>query len=868
MRKMPVYRRKTAALERRVTDLLQRLTVEEKIAQLQAGVAAPLLNLAGDNPPVFSGEKAAALYPHGLGRLSAMSHAYPMEVYIALYNALQRHFIENTRLGIPVLADCEGLHGCMAPGSTSFPQAIGLAATWSPGLLEAFGRAVGREAYARGNQQALSPVLDIARDVRAGRTEETYGEDPYLVTRLGVAYIRGLQSQRVAATPKHFAANFVGDGGRDSFPIHFSERHLREVYLPPYAAAVKEAGAMGIMSAYHALDGRPCSANKWLLTDLLKKEWGFKGAVVSDWDAVHQIVDYHAVARDYADCARQALLAGLDIELPTSLCFKHLPELVRQGKVPLAVINEAVRRVLRIKFWSGLFDHPYASLAGARAVTNCREHQALALKAARASIVLLKNDGRLPFRRDLKSVAVIGPHAAVGRLGGYSAKNVAAISPLAGLQSILTGRTKVLHAAGCGLTTTDRRLLREALQKARQAEAVILCVGNSSPETEGEGQDRCNLDLPAAQVELIRAIVRVNPRTVVVLFGGSAITLRAWSEKVGAIVEAWYPGQAGGRALAEVLFGLVNPSGKLPITFPKTTGQCPLYYNTKPSGRLYDYNDLRKTQAQFPFGHGLSYTRFEYSRLRVAQTGRGAGQKLTISARIKNIGPVAGEEIVQLYLRDEHSRFSRPLKELKGFQRLALRPGEARPVRFVLAWQDLAYLGEQLKPVLEPGNLVVMLGASAEDIRLRSGAGLYFKSMATAYAVSALLAPVSDIRAVAFPPRGLNFTALPVYGIYTNLTEKYGEQHGLTYLRTSIDMPRPGRGTLLFGADSPVKVWLRGQAVACELNATNPIQLIYRAPVHWQAGANEIVFAISTNHGQAWGVCAAGAYRWPKWDAK
>lgn len=856
----PKYRCADAPLETRIDDLLSRMSLDEKAAQLTSCFKGALLGRDEAGRESFDAERARNIYPHGLGRISVMPHGTETRKQVEQVNEIQAHFMRETRLGIPVLIDCEALHGSLSSGATAFPQAIGLAAMWDEKLLGKIATAIGKEVQAVGAHQVLSPVLDIARDSRCGRTEETYGEDPYLVSRCGVAFVKGIQSRNVAATPKHFAANFMGDGGRDSNPIHFSERLMREVYLAPYEAVVREAGAMGVMSAYHSIDGIPCSANRWLLTDVLRQEWGFRGIVVSDWAAVSSLHEIHRVARDYDEAAVAALTAGMDVELPATFAYRRVAEMVRDRKLPLAVLDETVRRILRVKFWCGLFERPLVDQRRSVAMINCPAHRSLALQAARECIVLLKNDGILPLLKHAKSIAVIGPNAAQGRLGGYSTPGTDVISLLAGIQAAAP-QTQVLFQAGCDVDSTDTGGLPAAVEAARQAETVVLCLGGSHT-TEGEGRDRASLDLPGVQETLLLRVLEANPRVVVVLISGRPVTMRRWADRARAILVGWYPGQFGGTALAEVLFGDIAPSGKLPITFPQTVGQLPLYYNTKPSGRSYEYTDLPGLQAQFPFGHGLSYTTFAYSCLRIRKSGSGQSLKIVVSAEIKNTGGRKGDEVVQLYTRKEYGRRSSPLKALKGFRRVSLEPGGRAIVRFALGWMDLACLGDDLKPVLEPGNVRIMVGSSSEDIRLRGETEPDGTESVEAwvYEASQLFPPVKDIADVAMPPaetvyhEAVRFTH---EGGVMCLQHEHEGRHGLLYLRTFVSFSRGGGGQIAFGADAPVRIWVNGTPVACVPYATNPILCNqYHAETQWRKGANEILFAISTNYGGMWGVTA------------
>jgi len=658
---------------------------------------------------------------YGVGQLSCTLRPFSPKESAELANKIQKFALEETRLGIPVIIHDECLHGCMAKGSSIFPQSIALASTWDPDLMKEVATAIGKETRARGIHQCLSPTINIARDPRCGRTEETYGEDTYLTSLMAVSFVKGVQGQKVAATPKHFVANFVGDGGRDSNEIYFSERILREVYFPAFKACVKQAGALSVMSAYNSLDGVPCSSNKWLLTDVLRKEWGFKGFVVSDYGSVIGIHTLHKVARTKAEVAKKAIEAGLDIELPESDCFEELLGLAREGKLSEEVIDEATRRILRVKFWLGLFENPYVDPEDAEKICTCKEHRKLALKAAREAIVLLKNDGILSLSKDLKSIAVIGPNANKVRVGGYSGYGVKVVTPLEGIKNKVSQEnkdTKVYFTEGCKLTGISRKGFEEAIKIAEKSNVAILFVGNSK-QTEGEGKDRCNLDLPGVQEDLIKEISNTGTPVVVVLINGSAITMAEWINKVGAVVEVWYPGEEGGSAISDVLFGDYNPGGKLPITLPKTVGQLPLYYNHKPTGRGYDYIDLRGKQALFPFGYGLSYTKFEYSNLKINPEKISSEEKVNISVDVKNIGRYKGDEVIQLYINDIVASVAKPVKELKGFKRITLEPDQKKRVNFALLPQDLAFYDINMNLDVEPGIFKVMIGSSSEDIRLK-----------------------------------------------------------------------------------------------------------------------------------------------------
>ncbi|MDD5454550.1 MAG: glycoside hydrolase family 3 N-terminal domain-containing protein [Candidatus Ratteibacteria bacterium] len=734
----PIYLDKNAPIEERVEDLLARMTMEEKVHQMVGmwnwkeqrffvtsqrnfdwrRIADRAKLMAILKKAKFSPERAKKYIGNGLGQLSMGITHFTPKTAAERANQVQKFAKEKTRLGIPIIIHDECLHGCMAINSTSFPQSIALASMWDDKLMQEIAVTIGKETRARGIRQCLSPTINIARDPRCGRTEETYGEDPYLTSRIAIAFVKGIQSQGVVTTPKHYAANFVGDGGRDSNEIHFSERILREIYFPAFEACVKEANALSIMAAYNSLDGVPCSSNKWLLTNVLRKEWGFKGFVVSDYFSVVHIYEKHKVANTKAEAAKQAAEAGLDIELPNINCFEKLTELVKRNKISIETINKCVRRILWVKFYLGLFEEPYVNPKKAEKICDCAEHRQLALKAAQKSIVLLKNNKNILPLKNIKSIAVIGPNADEPRLGGYSCREPNhVVTPLEGIKNRASKKIIINFAQGCTIKDKSEKGFESAVSAAEKSDIAILFMGNSD-KTEGEARDRSNLNLPGAQEELIKEIAKTDKPVIVVLTGGSVITMGNWINKVQAVIEAWYPGEEGGNAIADILFGNCNPSGHLPITFPKTTGQLPLYYNYKPSGRDEDYVDLRGKQPLFPFGFGLSYTTFKYSNLKIAPKKIHPCGKTTVSVEVKNTGKYEGNEVVQLYLRDTYSSIARPVKELKGFKKITLKPGEKKKVEFILTVKELRFLDRNMEYVVEPGTFKVMVGPnSAEGIK-------------------------------------------------------------------------------------------------------------------------------------------------------
>lgn len=711
-----------SSIENRVTELLKKLTWEEKVAQL--GSFLPFTDWSEFHPsPLPEKIKKVSAYPveraSSIGNLSIFLRELPPSQAARKANEIYQYALENNR--IPPIIHDEGLHGLLANDATCFPQSITMASSWDPAMLEEVAHAIGRETRSRGIRQLLSPTINIARDPRCGRTEETYGEDPFLTSEMAVSFVRGVQDEGVVTTPKHYAANFVGDGGRDSNAIHFSERLMREIYFPAFEAAVRRGGALSIMAAYNSFDGLPCSCNPWLLNDVLRDEWGFQGFVVSDYDSVIHILEKHHAAADKKETAKRAVEAGMEVELPYAQCYTQpMLDGIKDGSISMEAVDEAVRRVLRVKFWLGLFDDPYVDEVEAEKISHCMQHQDLALRMAREGIVLLKNEKEtLPIPESVRKIAVIGPQADELALGGYTWDGYAKDrfqTPLQAIRLRTGDGISVSFAKGCTITGNISGGIDQAVKLASQADFIILCLGNNR-ETEGEQRDRASLDLPGVQPELVMAIAALGIPTAVVLINGSAITMTDWVDGVGAIVEAWYPGEKGAAAITEILFGDTNPSGKLPITFPRTTGQLPLYYNFKPSGRITSYVDKAGT-ALFPFGHGLSYTSFAYQDLQLTQATDPEGPCIFATFQLSNTGTRPGVETVQLYIHDKVSSLARPFKELKAFRRISLSPGETKTVTLKLEMQMLGMYDHHLHWVVEPGEFEVMVGSSSEDIRL------------------------------------------------------------------------------------------------------------------------------------------------------
>lgn len=778
-------------------------------------------------------------------------------------NSIQRYFVEHTRLGIPIIAFDESLHGLVRSGATSFPQAIALAASFDTGLMHRVATAIVLETKSRGIRQVLTPVVNIASDVRWGRTEETYGEDPFLSSEMAVAFVSPFEQSGVMTTPKHFVAN-VGDGGRDSYPIHWNERILDEIYFPPFLAAIQRGGVRSIMTAYNSVDGSPASANDWLLNKKLKSDWHFKGFVISDASAVGGANVLHNTAKDYPDAGKKSITNGLDVIFQTA--YEHyklfIPPFLN-GEIASGRIDDAVGRVLTAKFELGLFEHPYVSEALAMEWTHNSTHKSLAREAAIKSMVLLKNaNNQLPLSKNIHSITIIGEDASEARLGGYSGPGNGSVSILKGIQEKLGKKVKINFVKGpgreeklwqvipadnlhtisnghsvnglaaayftdpemngepvmnridpvidfnwtlfaphpklsndqyavrwegqmeapatgdysvgvdgndgyqlfingksvidqwdkqsyhtrlvpfhfekgksyaikllfyetagnahirliwnYGITRQAEKNIQEAVQAARTADAVLMVAGIR----EGEFQDRASLDLPGKQEELILQVAATGKPLTVILVGGSAITMQNWIDKAGAILAVWYPGEEGGHAIADVLLGDANPSGKLPITFPQSAAQLPLVYNHKPTGRGDDYNNLSGLPL-FPFGFGLSYTHFTYSQIHLDKPEIAPGESVRVSCKVTNDGNRDGEEVVQLYVRDELASVAQPVLALKGFQRIGLKAGETKEVSFQIQPEMLQIVNEKMQRVIEPGDFRIMIGASSRALWLK-----------------------------------------------------------------------------------------------------------------------------------------------------
>jgi len=740
---------------KRVKDLLCRMTLEEKAAQMLCiwmQKAQTLVDTDGN----FDLQKAQTAFKkgHGLGQVGRPSDAgkgKDARGMAELTNAIQKFFIENSRLRIPVIFHEECLHGHAAPGGTSFPQPIALGGTFDPDLVESLFTMTAEEARLRGAHQALTPVVDVAREPRWGRVEETYGEDPYLVSRMGIAAVRGFQGdgkfrdkKRLIATLKHLAGHGQPESGMNCAPANVSPRVLRETFLYTFKEALKKGGAISVMASYNELDGVPSHANKWLLRDVLRKEWGFKGFIVSDYFAIWELgyrpdTHGHFVAKDKKESCALAVQAGVNIELPDPDCYLHLVELVRKRVLKESQLDELVAPMLYWKFEMGLFDDPYVNPDEAGRVVGSAVNRELALRAAREAITLLRNEGNVvPLElKDLKTIAVIGPNAHRSLLGGYSGVPKHDVSVLDGIKAKVGSRAQVLYSEGCKITIggnwnqdevvpsnpeEDRKQIAEAIEVAKRADVIVLAIGgNEQTSREAWGLnhmgDRTNLDLIGRQEELVKAMVALGKPVVVFLFNGRPLSINYVNQNVPAIFECWYLGQETGRAVADVLLGDCNPSGKLPISFPRSAGHLPVFYNYKPSARRgYLFDDV---SPLFAFGYGLSYTTFSIQNVRLRKKAIRRNESTQVLADVTNIGKREGMEVVQMYIRDLVSSVTRPIKELKGFKKVSLRPGETKTVALDITPELLAFYDVDMNYVVEPGEFAILVGNSSRDTDLQ-----------------------------------------------------------------------------------------------------------------------------------------------------
>ncbi len=744
----PPYLDAGRPVHRRIDDLLGRMTLEEKVGQMNMPcVYVDELGKTAAAKMAACRKFAEGTYVPGLGPgggFFTLANTILQEgsrQQAEFFNALQRIAVEKTRLGIPLLQTEEGTHGAMCSGKTVFPEGLGLGSTWNPDLLGEIYTVAAREARAVGIHQLFTLVIEPNRDPRLGRNQEGYSEDPYLCSRIAEALVTAIQGDDVGAPDKavaglcHYPGQSQPASGLERGAMEISERTLREVFLPPWAAGIRTKGALGVMATYPAIDGIPVHASEKILTGILRQELGFDGLVLSEGSGISTLI-YEGLAPSEKVAGELALKAGVDVGISYERAYmQDLIDGVKEGRVPMDLIDRSVRRILKQKFRLGLFENPYVDPDRAAALSHTPANEALALKAAREGIVLLKNDkDLLPLSKKAKTIAVIGPNAndAKNQLGDYAPTTVLQriVTVLDGVRSKVSAGTTVRYIKGCDVIGEGTNEIAQAREAARNADVAIVVVGENEwntpgkKGTDGEGYDVASLDLTGMQEDLVKTVYETGTPTVVVLINGRPLSIRWIAEHAPAIVEAWIPGEQGGAAVADVLFGDYNPSGRLPITVPRHVGQLPAYYNYKPAKAYWLRHGWGKPYADmspeplFDFGYGLSYTRFEYSNLRFDRTSIAPGGNVTISLDVKNTGKSSGEEVVQLYLRDVVSSVTTPVKQLRGFEKVALAAGETKTVRFVLRPEHLALLDRNLKWVVEPGKFEVMVGSSAKGIRL------------------------------------------------------------------------------------------------------------------------------------------------------
>lgn len=742
--KMDLYENPKAPLEDRVQDLLSQMTLEEKTCQMATlyGSGRVLKDaLPQDNwkTEVWKDGIGNIDEEHnGLGAFKS-EYSFPYAKHVDAKHTIQRWFVEKTRLGIPVDFTNEGIRGLCHDRATYFPAQCGQGATWNKKLIARIGEVEAKEAVALGYTNIYSPILDIAQDPRWGRCVETYGEDPYLVGELGKQMITSLQKYNLVATPKHFAVYSIPVGGRDGktrTDPHVAPREMRTLYIEPFRMAFQEAGALGVMSSYNDYDGEPITGSYHFLTEILRQEWGFKGYVVSDSEAVEFISNKHKVADTYEDGIAQAVNAGLNIRThftPPADFILPLRKAVDDGKISQETLDKRVAEILRIKFWLGLFDNPYRGNGKqAEQIVHSKEHQAVSLEAARQSLVLLKNETHLlPLSKSIRSIAVIGPNAdeQTQLICRYGPANAPTKTVYQGIKELLP-HAEVIYKKGCDIidphfpeseildfpkTAEEVRLMQEAIRAAKQAEVVVMVLGGNEL-TVREDRSRTSLNLPGRQEELLKAVCATGKPVILVMLDGRASSINYAAAHVPAILHAWFPGEFCGQAVAEALFGDYNPGGRLAVTFPKSVGQIPFAFPFKPGSD--ESSSTSVYGALYPFGHGLSYTTFTYSDLHISPSHQGVQGDIHVSCKIKNTGKIKGDEVVQLYLRDEISSVTTYTKVLRGFERISLEAGEEQTVHFRLRPQDLGLWDKNMNFRVEPGSFKVMLGASSTDIRL------------------------------------------------------------------------------------------------------------------------------------------------------
>lgn len=757
--KMDIYENPTLDIESRVEDILSQMTLEEKVGQMLTSLGWHMYERVGDDVQLTK-RLTEELDKYHIGSLWGFMRADPwtqrtlktgLNPTLApkAVNKLQRYVIENTRLGIPLFLAEECPHGHMAIGTTVFPTSIGQSSTWNLKLIEQMGRAIAKEARAQGAHIGYGPVLDLARDPRWSRVEETYGEDPFLVGKMGEALVRGFQGddfnpgESLLSTLKHFASYGWTEGGHNGASAHVGMREMEEAILPPFREAIN-AGALSVMSSYNEIDGIPSTANYHLLTKVLRNRWGFQGFTISDLRSIGRLREHGVAASDY-EAAVKAVNAGLDNDLGMNVYGDQLGEAVKKGDVSPAVLDQSVSRILRLKFRMGLFDNPFVDEKAAPEMVANSEHLELAREVARQSIVLLKNRNNiLPLKKNCsKKIAVIGPNAdnIYNMLGDYTAPQTTAsvVTVLEGIKNKVDNED-VIYAKGCAIRDTSRIGIRDALNAAASADVVIMVMGGSSArdfsseyeETgaakvsanlisdmeSGEGYDRATLNLMGLQLELIQEIKKLGKPIILVLIKGRPLLLEGITQEVDAIIDAWYPGMQGGNALADVLFGDYNPGGRLSISIPRSVGQLPVYYNPKRTGNRNKYLE-EVGVPRYCFGYGLSYTSFEYSDMEVTLNETTDDCTVNIRVKIVNAGQKSGDEVVQLYICDDVSSYTTPAKQLRAFERIHLEAGESQIVTFTLNKKSMMLYMQDDEWVVEPGSFSLMIGSSSQDIRLQ-----------------------------------------------------------------------------------------------------------------------------------------------------
>ncbi|MEZ0537599.1 glycoside hydrolase family 3 N-terminal domain-containing protein [Caldicellulosiruptoraceae bacterium PP1] len=745
---------KDLSIEEKVEILLSQMTLEEKVMQLTSVWSFEVM----ENKE-FSHQKANERLKYGIGqitRLAGATNASP-EVVAKLANQIQDFLVNNTRLGIPAIIHEEACSGFMGKGGDVFPQAIGVSCSWNPDAVYKMGNVIKSQMKAVGAHQALAPLLDVTRDARWGRVEETFGEDPYLVASMGIAYIKGLQGDNIkdgiVATGKHFVGYGMTEGGMNWAPSHIPERELREVYLFPFEAGVKEAGLLSIMAAYHENDSIPLHAHEYLLNKVLRDEWGFDGIVVSDYFGIRMLCEYHKIAKDRDEAGKIALESGVDIELPTIESYTlKLVDLVKYGTLKEEYLDRAIRRILRLKFMLGLFENPFINTDETKKYFDVPEFKQIVYDVAKESIVLLKNQNNfLPLKNNYKKIAVIGPNANEPRnmIGDYSYPchietllhantTLGTVVPDAieveqvmdtiqtmykAISEKVQPDVEVKYAKGCDVLGESKEGFEEAINLAKESDVVILCVGDKAglmPDcTSGESRDRAFLNLPGVQEDLVKEIYNVNKNIVLVLINGRPISIDSVEKFIPAIVEGWLPGEKGADAIADIILGNVNPSGKLSITFPRTVGQVPMFYSVKPSGgRSNWHGDYVEVSVKplYPFGYGLSYSTFEYSDFEITPKYLRPNQSIKIKLKVTNTSDIDGYETVQVYIQNVRSIIAKPVKQLKGFKKVFIKAHQTVDVEFELFADQFVFLDENMKKVFHPGIAKIMVGSSSQDI--------------------------------------------------------------------------------------------------------------------------------------------------------